>query len=801
VNSNLLFTDATYDIGASGATRPRDLFLSRNLTVGGTLTLAGGVNLNGNVTVGDSSADTLTINSTITSNLIFTDNTYDIGASGATRPRNLFLAGNATIGGAQTLTGALTVDSTTDSTSTTTGSIQTDGGIGVAKQGRFGSTVLVKTATSRANITTDADLVSENGLGILSTSTTYGQGYQYVRFFNSSAAYTGSISQTASTAIGLYSAGDLTFGANSTAGATLTSTGLGIGTSSPVGRLNLLQDGTSNTTPALRITGSSGDPSNYYMEVVPNLSGATISYRFNTKNVGTYNDVLVLGGTGNVGIGTSSPDARLVSNYGSLAAINTADIRTISALTLTATDPGSVTSSMGVALTLRPVSDRGSVVAIVGYEGSTNKEDSGVMAFLRGGGAYPSTMSESMRITNAGSVGINTTSPSYLLDVNGTFRSSVTGGSMFTSSAGGIPRLYIGGNGFGFNRQSASEDIFFGEPGDTGTWRVRGAGTISLGVGNTATTMTIVGNNGNVGIGDTSPSQKLNVTNSATNAEGFRVIQTTGGRTSGGALGLFYDDQAGTTQATLQVIQNGTGDILQLFDGGTQVVAVKDGGNVSIGTNTSPATKLHVNGSSPAVRIDGTAFGNSGAKLQILGWASGEPNWQIDTASIANGLEFVPSTAVGGSTFSTPAFSMLSSGIFTVTQGIQFPATQVASGGANVLDDYEEGTFTPTDTSGASLTFSSATGTYTKIGRLVTLVIRVVYPSTVNASAAKIGNFPFVAVNNPGGFLIGSDAALNLNFRIDTTTSTHIASGGTFTAVTNATLSTKELQFSYVYFT
>jgi hypothetical protein len=88
LNGNVTFaTDATYDIGASGATRPRDLFLSRNLTVGGTLTLAGGVNLNGNVTIGDASTDTLTINSTITSNLIFTDNTYDIGASGATRPR------------------------------------------------------------------------------------------------------------------------------------------------------------------------------------------------------------------------------------------------------------------------------------------------------------------------------------------------------------------------------------------------------------------------------------------------------------------------------------------------------------------------------------------------------------------------------------------------------------------------------------------------------------------------------------------------------------------------------------------
>lgn len=38
---NLLFTDATYDIGQSGATRPRDFFLSRNATIGGTLGVTG----------------------------------------------------------------------------------------------------------------------------------------------------------------------------------------------------------------------------------------------------------------------------------------------------------------------------------------------------------------------------------------------------------------------------------------------------------------------------------------------------------------------------------------------------------------------------------------------------------------------------------------------------------------------------------------------------------------------------------------------------------------------------------------
>lgn len=177
VNSNLIFTDNTYDIGASGATRPRNLFLAGaatvggNLSVGGTLTLTGGVNLNGNVTVGDTSADTLTINATITSNLIFTDNTYDIGASGATRPRNLFLAGNSTVGGNQTLTGALIVDSTTDSTSTLTGSIQTDGGVGIAKALFVGTTTNLAGALTYGGVTL-SNSVTGTGSMVLSTSPT-----------------------------------------------------------------------------------------------------------------------------------------------------------------------------------------------------------------------------------------------------------------------------------------------------------------------------------------------------------------------------------------------------------------------------------------------------------------------------------------------------------------------------------------------------------------------------------------------------------------------------------------------------
>ena len=62
--------------------------------------------------------------------------------------------------------------------------------------------------------------------------------------------------------------------------------------------------------------------------------------------------------------------------------------------------------------------------------------------------------------------------------------------------------------------------------------------------------------------------------------------------------------------------------------------------------------------------------------------------------------------------------------ILTLTAGqIAFPATQVPSAGANVLDDYEEGTFTSTYTGATgtlgSTAYATQEGYYTKIGNFV----------------------------------------------------------------------------------
>ena len=64
----------------------------------GALTLTGNLAVNGNTTLGNASGDTITLTGTVASNVLFTDNTYDIGASGATRPRSMFLGTNLTVG-------------------------------------------------------------------------------------------------------------------------------------------------------------------------------------------------------------------------------------------------------------------------------------------------------------------------------------------------------------------------------------------------------------------------------------------------------------------------------------------------------------------------------------------------------------------------------------------------------------------------------------------------------------------------------------------------------------------------------
>ena len=97
---------------------------------------------------------------------------------------------------------------------------------------------------------------------------------------------------------------------------------------------------------------------------------------------------------------------------------------------------------------------------------------------------------------------------------------------------------------------------------------------------------------------------------------------------------------------------------------------------------------------------------------------------------------------------------------------IKFPATQNASSDANTLDDYEEGGWTPTLTSTATpptvSSYDLRSGSYIKVGKLVTLT------ATIRATITSIGNgtptvtgFPFSEAGQLDAVSIGLKTLLN----------------------------------------
>jgi hypothetical protein len=99
------------------------------------------------------------------------------------------------------------------------------------------------------------------------------------------------------------------------------------------------------------------------------------------------------------------------------------------------------------------------------------------------------------------------------------------------------------------------------------------------------------------------------------------------------------------------------------------------------------------------------------------------------------------------------AGAIVVSGTTPSLNGITFPATQVASADANTLDDYEEGTWTPTVAFGGnsvSQTYNTQTGNYTKIGRQVFVQCFVNMSDKGSSTGdATITGLPFTS--NSGG--------------------------------------------------
>ena len=115
----------------------------------------------------------------------------------------------------------------------------------------------------------------------------------------------------------------------------------------------------------------------------------------------------------------------------------------------------------------------------------------------------------------------------------------------------------------------------------------------------------------------------------------------------------------------------------------------------------------------------------------------------------------------------------------TIDNGIPFPATPSAQTDANTLDEYEEGTFTPTlSSSGASFTYYSQKGIYTKIGNKVICSIQIItndIASGTSGNVVTIEGLPFTIINVSARPVEGGAIGFALNWANATTSQPHFA--------------------------
>ena len=259
-------------------------------------------------------------------------------------------------------------------------------------------------------------------------------------------------------------------------------------------------------------------------------------------------------------------------------------------------------------------------------------------------------------------------------------------------------------------------------------------------------------------------------------------------------------------------------DSLAVTTAGTERVRVDASGNMTVNRSSVFTTaKMEIQSdASDALTLALNSIDTDGSILQF---------YKAGTALGSAGT----TTSAGGTRFAIGAVG--DPGIIFAGTGV-FPATQITasdnsadlgsgnyrwkdiflSGGAflggtaapNKLEDYEEGTWTPTDASGASLSLTVISASYTKIGRLVYVTAYIEYPATSSTASQLNGGLPFTSMSGStfpqltARVINDVVSTQNLTFQITTnTTEGGILDGAS--RIDNAELSSRQYLFSGSY--